>query len=149
MYAVLKKLLEGVSPPLPASHGYGLEYYPQPHVTAWSSVLRELDGESDPVLVDMYLGNFELKVVLGQENWVHYKPVLEVNPHLHGGRVENHLGKTTPVHLTEIRTSISPSSAVEFNMTRSLANYATEAGFKERKIEKYSGNSKELVIYVH
>nr|CAD7403469.1 unnamed protein product [Timema cristinae] len=53
----------------------------------------------------------------------------EVTPHLRGGRVENHLGKTTPVHPTEIRTSISPYSAVEFNTTSALANYATEAGF--------------------
>nr|CAD7394881.1 unnamed protein product [Timema cristinae] len=52
----------------------------------------------------------------------------EVNPNLRGGRVENHLGKTTPVHPTEIRTSISPSSAVELNTTSALANYATEAG---------------------
>nr|CAD7410385.1 unnamed protein product [Timema poppensis] len=33
-----------------------------------------------------------------------------------------------PVHPTEIRTSISPSSAVKLNMTSALANYATEAG---------------------
>nr|CAD7261902.1 unnamed protein product [Timema shepardi] len=33
-----------------------------------------------------------------------------------------------PVHPTEIQTSISPSSAVELNTTRALANYATEAG---------------------
>nr|CAD7392402.1 unnamed protein product [Timema cristinae] len=52
----------------------------------------------------------------------------EANPHLRGGRVENHLGKTTPVHPTEIRTSISPSSVVELNTTSALANYATEAG---------------------
>nr|CAD7429998.1 unnamed protein product [Timema monikensis] len=32
------------------------------------------------------------------------------------------------VHPTEIRTSISPSSAVELNTTSALANYATEAG---------------------
>nr|CAD7569655.1 unnamed protein product [Timema californicum] len=32
------------------------------------------------------------------------------------------------VHPTEIRTSISPSSAVERNMTSALANYAIEAG---------------------
>nr|CAD7257396.1 unnamed protein product [Timema shepardi] len=38
-----------------------------------------------------------------------------------------HLGKTTPVHPTEIRTSISPSSAVELNTTSALANYAIEA----------------------
>nr|CAD7193661.1 unnamed protein product [Timema douglasi] len=40
-------------------------------------------------------------------------------------------GKPPPVHPTEIRTSISPSSAVELNTTSSLANYATEAGSKE------------------
>nr|CAD7393439.1 unnamed protein product [Timema cristinae] len=51
----------------------------------------------------------------------------DVKPHLRGGRVENHLGKTTPVHPTEIRTSISPSSAVELNTISALANYATEA----------------------
>nr|CAD7260499.1 unnamed protein product [Timema shepardi] len=33
-----------------------------------------------------------------------------------------------PVYPTEIRTSISPSSAVELNTTSALANYATEAG---------------------
>nr|CAD7601136.1 unnamed protein product [Timema genevievae] len=37
--------------------------------------------------------------------------------------------KPPPVHPTEIRTSISPSSAVELNTTGALANYATEAGF--------------------
>nr|CAD7576217.1 unnamed protein product [Timema californicum] len=59
----------------------------------------------------------------------------EVNPHLRGGRVENHLGTSPPpppppVHLTEIRTSISPSSAVELNTTSALANYATEAAIE-------------------
>nr|CAD7410411.1 unnamed protein product [Timema cristinae] len=39
--------------------------------------------------------------------------------------------KPPPVHSTEIRTSISPSSAVELNTTSALANYATEAGFDE------------------
>nr|CAD7570489.1 unnamed protein product [Timema californicum] len=56
----------------------------------------------------------------------------EVNPHLRGGRVDNHLGNPspTPVHPTEIRTSISPSSAVELNTTGTLANYATEAAIR-------------------
>nr|CAD7428908.1 unnamed protein product [Timema monikensis] len=36
-------------------------------------------------------------------------------------------GKPPSVHPTEIRTSISPSSAVELNTTSALANYATEA----------------------
>nr|CAD7591847.1 unnamed protein product [Timema genevievae] len=35
--------------------------------------------------------------------------------------------KPPPVHPTKIRTSISPSSAVELNTTSALANYATEA----------------------
>nr|CAD7570265.1 unnamed protein product [Timema californicum] len=35
--------------------------------------------------------------------------------------------KPPPVHPTEIRTSISPSSAVELNTTSALANCATEA----------------------
>nr|CAD7461757.1 unnamed protein product [Timema tahoe] len=58
----------------------------------------------------------------------------EVNPHLSGERVENHLGKTTPSSPDRdsnldlpVRTSISPSSAVELNTTSALANYATEA----------------------
>nr|CAD7408731.1 unnamed protein product [Timema cristinae] len=38
-----------------------------------------------------------------------------------------------PVHPTEIRTSISPSSAFELNTTSALANYATEAGLKEKR----------------
>nr|CAD7396917.1 unnamed protein product [Timema cristinae] len=60
----------------------------------------------------------------------HYRVELEdVNQHLRGGRVENHLGKTTPVHPTEILNLISPSSAVELNTTSALANYATEAGY--------------------
>nr|CAD7264421.1 unnamed protein product [Timema shepardi] len=54
--------------------------------------------------------------------------LVEVNPHLRGGRVENHLGTPPPVHPTEIRTSIYPSSAVELNTNSALANYATEAG---------------------
>nr|CAD7261600.1 unnamed protein product [Timema shepardi] len=37
------------------------------------------------------------------------------------------LGKPPPVHLSKIRTSISPSSAVELNTTSALANYITEA----------------------
>nr|CAD7599362.1 unnamed protein product [Timema genevievae] len=46
----------------------------------------------------------------------------------HGGFLNFTLRrKTNDLHPTEIRTSISPSSAVELNMTGALANYATEA----------------------
>nr|CAD7607941.1 unnamed protein product [Timema genevievae] len=40
----------------------------------------------------------------------------------------DHEEKPPPVHPTEIRTSIFPSSVVELNTTSALANYATEAG---------------------
>nr|CAD7398182.1 unnamed protein product [Timema poppensis] len=75
----------------------------------------------------------------------------EVNPHFRGGRVENHFGKTTPVHPTEIRTSISPSSAVELNTTSALPNHATEAGnLKEfdhphRLLQKKEGHFSKMV----
>ncbi|CAG2062690.1 unnamed protein product [Timema podura] len=59
----------------------------------------------------------------------------EVNLHLRGGRVENHLGKPPPVHPTEIRTSISPSSAVKLDTTSALANYATEEEFSNPTVE--------------
>nr|CAD7424514.1 unnamed protein product [Timema monikensis] len=65
---------------------------------------------------------------------------VEVNPHLRGGRVENHLGNP-PVHPTEIRTSIPPSSAVELNTTSAFANYATEAEtgeFRDQQCSAYS-----------
>nr|CAD7199415.1 unnamed protein product [Timema douglasi] len=41
-------------------------------------------------------------------------------------RRQNYCEKSPPVHPTKIRTSISPSSAVELNTTSALANYATE-----------------------
>nr|CAD7262413.1 unnamed protein product [Timema shepardi] len=47
--------------------------------------------------------------------------------------------KPSPVHPTEIRTSISPSSAVKLNMTSALANYATEAGRDVTRIHECLG----------
>ncbi|CAG2053713.1 unnamed protein product [Timema podura] len=47
--------------------------------------------------------------------------------------IQTKLEKPPPVHPTEIRTSISPSSAVELNTTCVLANYATEAGYISNK----------------
>nr|CAD7424289.1 unnamed protein product [Timema monikensis] len=44
--------------------------------------------------------------------------------------------KPPPVNPTRIRTSISPSSAVELNTTSALANYATEAGLASVKRQK-------------
>nr|CAD7409255.1 unnamed protein product [Timema cristinae] len=41
---------------------------------------------------------------------------------------------SSSVHPTEIRTSISPSSAVELNTTSASANYATEAGRGSHRI---------------
>nr|CAD7259921.1 unnamed protein product [Timema shepardi] len=44
--------------------------------------------------------------------------------------------KPPPVHPTEIRTSISPSSVVELNTTSALANYATEAVLRAPRANK-------------
>nr|CAD7589086.1 unnamed protein product [Timema genevievae] len=52
----------------------------------------------------------------------------EVNPHLRGGRVENHLGKTTPSSPDRDSNLDLPVLEVELNTTGALANYATEAG---------------------
>nr|CAD7413574.1 unnamed protein product [Timema poppensis] len=69
-----------------------------------------------------------------------------MNPHLRGGRVENHLGKTTPVHPTEIRTSISPSSAVELNTTSALANYAPRRD-EAAPVKHYDNNEEKSLGY--
>nr|CAD7575059.1 unnamed protein product [Timema californicum] len=66
------------------------------------------------------------------------------------GEIEVRISEKPPsVHPTEIRTSISPSSAVELNTTSALANYATEAGrrslgllrryFEEARVETSAG----------
>nr|CAD7587102.1 unnamed protein product [Timema genevievae] len=43
-------------------------------------------------------------------------------------QIQGHKEKPPPVHPTEIRTSISPSSMFELNTTSALANYTIEAG---------------------
>nr|CAD7258296.1 unnamed protein product [Timema shepardi] len=93
--------------------------------------LHPEDGRVAPVDESIWLS------LLNEEGQVEDDLVLrkveleEVNPHLCGGRVEKHLGNNTlpPVHPIEIRTSTSPSSAVKFNTTSMLANYATEGIF--------------------
>nr|CAD7570787.1 unnamed protein product [Timema californicum] len=58
------------------------------------------------------------------------QPCKEVNRIFVEGERKTIQEKPPPVHPTEIRTSISPSSAVEINTTSALANYVTEAGQK-------------------
>ncbi|CAG2058088.1 unnamed protein product, partial [Timema podura] len=50
-----------------------------------------------------------------------------------GVNVSSDFKMSCPVHPTEIRTSISPSSAVGLNTTSALANYATKAGLSTIK----------------
>nr|CAD7399692.1 unnamed protein product [Timema cristinae] len=94
-------------------------------------------GRAAPQLVNRGC-SLSLDVIGALESWTQAARIgkvelEEVNPDLRGGRVENHLGKTTPSspdrdsNLDLLRTSISPSSAVELNTTSALANYATEA----------------------
>nr|CAD7453641.1 unnamed protein product [Timema tahoe] len=53
-----------------------------------------------------------------------------------------------PVHSIEIRTSISPSSAIELNTTSALANYATEAGPPHNKMGRICKGKKLRVSKV-
>nr|CAD7445835.1 unnamed protein product [Timema bartmani] len=50
------------------------------------------------------------------------------------------------VHPTEIRTSISPSLAVELNTTSALANYATEAGMGSQKIGERQWRTQNMYL---
>nr|CAD7567995.1 unnamed protein product [Timema californicum] len=49
------------------------------------------------------------------------------------------------VHPTKIRTSISPSSAVELNTTSALANYATEAVLLDEEVTCARGKEREWI----
>nr|CAD7196090.1 unnamed protein product [Timema douglasi] len=53
-------------------------------------------------------------------------------------------GKPPPVHPTEIRTLISPSTAVELNTTSALANYATEAEEMYANLREEGENGKQF-----
>nr|CAD7415075.1 unnamed protein product [Timema poppensis] len=62
----------------------------------------------------------------------------EVNPHLRGGGVENHLGITTPSSPDRdsnldlpVRTSISPSSAVELQHDKRVFHFCQKDGRKD------------------
>nr|CAD7579755.1 unnamed protein product [Timema californicum] len=73
-----------------------------------------------------------LFVETAMESNVQFKVELEeVNPHLRGGRVENHLGKTTPSSVDRDSNLDLPvlSGRASTRQAR-LANYATEAGKK-------------------
>nr|CAD7460065.1 unnamed protein product [Timema tahoe] len=61
--------------------------------------------------------------------------------HRHSSLLREWREKPPPVHPTEIRTSISPSSAVELNTTSALANYVTEAGKTIEKMKEDIGDS--------
>nr|CAD7439916.1 unnamed protein product [Timema bartmani] len=54
----------------------------------------------------------------------------ELNQHLRGGRVENHLGKTSPSSSDrDLNLNLPIQGSLAQRKTSTLANYATEAGF--------------------
>nr|CAD7407067.1 unnamed protein product [Timema cristinae] len=82
-------------------------------------------------LVHFTLVQSECRVAL-LTHWISLDPLanlgVQVPASLAGFYCEQiSIEKPPPVHPTEIRTSISPSSAVELNTTSALVNYATEA----------------------
>nr|CAD7195782.1 unnamed protein product [Timema douglasi] len=70
------------------------------------------------------------KLLLGKWGQEHLRPCKQQAMFVLATPARDTVNNEKPplVHPTEIRTSISPSSAVELNTTSALANYATEAG---------------------
>nr|CAD7599562.1 unnamed protein product [Timema genevievae] len=99
-------------------------------VNAVATALKDFFSKRlPPLLTQDMMAELEDISELGRLN------IQEVNLHLRGGRVE----KPPPDPPTEIRTSISPSSAVELNTTSVLANYATKAGLTIVELERGVG----------
>nr|CAD7259262.1 unnamed protein product [Timema shepardi] len=110
----------------------------------------------------------QLKVLeeqmLARQNKKHAKKLLALQQKYHECLQEVGTGHTLAalqekppsVHPTEIRTSISPSSAVELNTTSALANYATEAvlldnpdSCESRRIDFLGdANSQSLIFWI-
>nr|CAD7264545.1 unnamed protein product [Timema shepardi] len=81
---------------------------PSPNTTRSHSTTHSKDSNNSP--------STDLELLLKEEgvDWQSTKVLMEEKP--------------PPVHPTKIRTSISPSSAIELNTTSAFANYVTEAG---------------------
>nr|CAD7266568.1 unnamed protein product [Timema shepardi] len=85
---------------------------------------------------------------------LHFVPIVglgkveleEESPNLCGGRVENHLGKKTPVHPTEILTSISPSSAVELQHDKRVSSTGRQTNFSTLSIT-FLGTGRLFQLY--
>nr|CAD7393389.1 unnamed protein product [Timema cristinae] len=131
-------LLEPASPPLPSFNTPTFDLNPNIPITnnprSWksSAIDHTTTDDEEGDIGELYQDQGNMAALLVHKDTTDGALLVveleEVNPNLRGGRVENHLGKTTPVHPTEILTSISPSSEVELNTTSALANYATEEG---------------------
>nr|CAD7194853.1 unnamed protein product [Timema douglasi] len=94
-------------------------------VTPNGSVIKQ-DRENRGLKQNKLMHNYVF--TFGAETMRTGRDVLLTRLHTHRLRNGALLGKPPPVHPTEIRTSISSSSAVELNTTCALANYATEVG---------------------
>nr|CAD7412739.1 unnamed protein product [Timema poppensis] len=105
------------------------------NLTPWSKLDKAVLSLIRRILVPLPSSRYDISRILAHR-WFQKKlsrmsgigkvELEEVNPHLCGGRVENHLG-----------TSISPSSAFELNMTSALANYPTEAGVRNGDVSTH------------
>nr|CAD7579074.1 unnamed protein product [Timema californicum] len=95
------------------------------------SIKEQVKDESDP-------SDYKEKIVKAEMKHYHYSPeVTDSKPDnftldiKSQGEWKTIWEKPPPVQTIEIRTSISPSSAVELNTTSTLTNYATETNIKQ------------------
>nr|CAD7265343.1 unnamed protein product [Timema shepardi] len=104
----------------------------------------------------------ELELIVSVQEWktsqlyirgIGKVEIEKVNPHSRGGESGKPFRKNhPPVHPTEIRTSFSPSSAVELNTTSTLANYATELSplpSESELVDRMSGQNDSLTRYAY
>nr|CAD7257181.1 unnamed protein product [Timema shepardi] len=99
-----------------------------PNLTFIGSLVSHESGGLDHGATKAGIGKVELEEVKPAFAWRESGKLFKAPP--------------LPVNPTEIRTSISPSSAVDLNKTRALANYATKAE-RERVIllmDGYAGH---------
>nr|CAD7267325.1 unnamed protein product [Timema shepardi] len=86
------------------------------HLLCWFGVQTSLGQEQDLIYAS---GDKENYYIIDEDSSFPCRPLIDIE------KEKESVDRS--IHPTEIRTSVSQSSAVELNTTSALANYATEA----------------------